>query len=344
MLVRDIGEFQLIDRLAQAIAAENGRCLEQVGRRGFRVLLGIGDDAAAWEAPHGVRVMTTDTMVEGIHFNLDYAAWRGLGWKSLATNLSDIAAMGCAPTYSMVTLGLRGDLPVDGLVEIYRGMMDISREHGGAIVGGDIVRSPVFFLTVALEGTAVAVRNGKAAILTRHTASPGDQVAVTGHLGCSGGGLHMLMNGHESKFPHEIASHLRNAHNRPVPRVRQGMALAGSGVMTAMDVSDGLVDDLGKLCRASGVGARIRADRIPADCFLKQAYPDDWLDLALGGGEDYELLFTAPPDVMARVAQSPDAPIFVIGEIIAGESRVEVLDSKGRAIPVAHGGWDHFRG
>jgi thiamine-monophosphate kinase len=343
MLVRDIGEFKLIDRLAHAIAGENGRCFEHVEQRGFRELLGIGDDAAAWDGPRGVRVMTTDTMVEGIHFNLDHIDWRDLGWKSLATNLSDIAAMGCAPTYSMITLGLRGDLPVDGLVEMYRGMMDISLEHGGAIVGGDIVRSPTFFLTVALEGTAVATKDDKPAILTRHTALPGDQIAVTGHLGCSGGGLRMLLEEVESKFPQGIASHLRDTHNRPAPRVRQGMALAGSGVMTAMDVSDGLVDDLGKLCRASGVGARIRADNVPADRFLKRAYPEDWLSFALGGGEDYELLFTAPPDVMERVTQLLDVPVSIIGEIMVGEPRVGVLDSDGKAISVAHGGWDHFR-
>lgn len=338
MLVEDIGEFELIDMLAQVIAEENSRRIEEVGRHGFRMLRSIGDDAAVWDGPPGVRVITTDTMVEGIHFNLDWTGWRDLGWKALATNISDIAAMGCAPTYSMVTLGLRGDLPVDGLLEMYRGLMDVSREHGGAVVGGDIVRSPVFFVTVALEGASVV----DDVFLTRDSASPGDQIGVTGHLGCSGGGLRAML--WQGAFANdEVVGHLRDAHNRPVPRVQAGLALARGGVVTAMDVSDGLVADLGKLCRASGVGAKVFADRVPADAFLREAYPSDWLALALGGGEDYELLFTAPPHVMKAVTTALDVPVAVVGEIVAGEPSVEVVDENGQAVPLEHSGWDHFK-
>ena len=346
MQVKDIGEFRLIDKLAQSIAAENDGLIRRLDERGFRVRLSIGDDAAAWDAPTGVRVLTTDTMVEGVHFNLSQIGWRDLGWKSLAVNLSDVAAMGCTPLYSVITLGLRGDLPVDGLLEMYQGMLDAHRLCGGAIVGGDIVSAPVFFVTVALEGAAVASKGRNPdALLTRNSAMPGDRIAVTGHLGCSGGGLRILLGGYSPSrtFDDETASHLRDAHVRPMPRVAQGMTLAEQGVVTAMDISDGLVDDLGKMCKASGVGAVIRADRVPADDILKKAYPDDWLSLALGGGEDYELLFTAPPEVMGRVAAMLGVPVSVIGDIVEGPPDVKVLDRDGSIMPIESGGWDHFR-
>ena len=343
MLVNDIGEFQLIDTLAQAIAEGNADCIERVDARGFRLRLSIGDDAAAWDAPPGVRVVTTDTMVEGVHFSLDRTGWRDLGWKSLAVNLSDVAAMGCAPLYSVITLGLRGDLPVDGLVEMYQGILDACRSFGGAIVGGDVVRSPVFFVTAAMEGTTVASEEGAPLgreLLTRDAASPGDKIAVTGSLGCSAGGLRMLIEG--LGFDSETAGHLRNAHNRPVPRTPQGISLAQHGVVAAIDISDGLVEDLSKLCKASGVGAAIHADRVPADRFLREAFPDDWPELALGGGEDYELLFAAPPHVMDGVALTLDVPVSVIGDIVEGPPEVRVLDREGRVMPVERTGWDHF--
>ena len=204
MLVRDIGEFQLIDRFAEAIEGDTGLLIERVGQSGYRLRLSIGDDAAAWESPSGTRVFTTDKMVEGVHFNLDNTDWRDLGWKALATNLSDIAAMGCQPTYSLVTLGLRGDLPVDGLVELYGGLMEVSRQCGGGVVGGDVVRSPVFFVTVALLGEAPRGQGDDASpILRRDAAAPGDKVAVTGHPGCSGGGLRLMLEG--LKFDDAVA-------------------------------------------------------------------------------------------------------------------------------------------
>ncbi len=339
MQVKDVGEFRLIDLLAETIARDNDQCAQRLAGLGFRLRLTIGDDAAAWDCQAGTQVFTTDTMVEGVHFNLGQITWRELGWKSLAVNLSDVAAMGCEPAYSVVTLGLRGDLPVEGLLEMYRGMMEACHQCGGAVVGGDIVRSPVFFVTVGMVGIATS----PAGLLTRHSASPGDRVAVTGHLGCSGGGLRMALEGASGRLDEATARHLREAHYRPVPRIPQGRALVQHGVVAAMDISDGLVDDLGKLCKASGVGAVIHAPKVPADDFLKRAFPDDWLKLALGGGEDYELLFTAPPEVMERVREALGVPVSVIGETVEGPPQVTVLDAHGRPITVEHGGWDHLR-
>ena len=341
MLVRDVGEFGLIDMLARAVADQNDALIARLGRRGFRVRLSIGDDAAAICAPAGLRTLTTDTMVEGVHFDPAHTPWRDLGWKALAVNLSDAAAMAADPVCSLVTLGLRPDLPVAGLLEMYAGMMDAHDRYGGALLGGDVVKSPAFFVTVALDAAAPA-RDGAERLLTRDSASPGDLIAVTGHLGCSAGGLRMMLGGLEATLDDDTARHLRGAHNRPTPRVPEAAALAAAGVSAAMDVSDGLVADLAKLCRSSGVAAALSGAHHAADACLRRAFPDDWLRLALTGGEDYEILFTAPPVVMAGAAHALDVPVHAIGEIVEGPPSVRVLDPDGRDIDIAAGGWDHF--
>ena len=260
------------------------------------LLLSIGDDASAWQPPATTEVHTTDTLVEGVHFTLEHTSWRDLGWKALAVNLSDIAAMGCAPHHSLVTLGLRADLPVEGIREMYRGMVEASSRYGGGIAGGDIVRSPTLFVSVTMNGYACrpdGADEGEAPLLRRDRAAPGDLIAVTGHLGSSAGGLRALSGADGASVDDETSAHLRDAHNRPTPRVSEGLALVRAGVAAAMDISDGLVDDLGKMCAASGVGAVVRAERVPTDRSLRRAYPHEYLELALTGGEDYELLFTA---------------------------------------------------
>ena len=341
MLVRDTGEFQLIETLANTIAERNRAEVDGLTQRGFRLRLSIGDDAAAWDTPSGTSILTTDTLVEGIHFDLEHIGWRDLGWKTLAASLSDVAAMGCLPTFSTVTLGLRGDLPVDGLVEMYRGMQDACGRYGGAIVGGDLVRSPVFFATVAMEGAAeVGVDVPPPELLVRSAASPGDRIAVTGHLGCSAGGLRMMAQ--RLRFDETTSRHLKDAHNRPEPRVAEGAALARAGVRAAIDVSDGLVDDIQKLCKSSGVGAVVQSHLVPVDDVLKGAYPDAWLEVALGGGEDYELLFTAPADVIDQAMAALDVPGTIIGQVVEGTGDVRVVDREGSLVEVARSGWDHF--
>ena len=154
MLVQDVGEFELIDLLESSIRRRNSVQTAGLRERGIEVTLGIGDDAAAWTGSAMTVVSTTDTMVDGVHFRTDTTGWRDLGWKAMASNLSDMAAMGCAPTVALVTLGLRGDIHVDGLKAMYSGMMDACEAGGCAIVGGDIVRSDTLFVTVALQGVA----------------------------------------------------------------------------------------------------------------------------------------------------------------------------------------------
>ena len=337
-----MGEFGVIDLLTRMVVQQRGGP-NHGADLSFKLTVDNGDDTAAWQTGKATELFTTDTVVEGVHFTRETTPWRDLGWKCISSNVSDIAAMGGLPMYALVTLGLPPETEVSELEQLYEGMMEISNEHGVAIVGGDMVRSPVVFITIGLTG----IHAGQP--MLRSTARPGDQVAVTGYLGSSGGGLRLMLGaGHDSNLSDQVseeaAEYLRVCHRRPRPAVAEGRILSASGVVTAMDVSDGLADDLSKLCRSSGLSARIHAGQVPVHPLLKQAYPDDYLDLALGGGEDYLLLFTAPAEVMALVMPQLSQGAAVVGELLLGESgRVSVLDVDGSERPASGAGWDHFR-
>ena len=341
MEIQELGEFGVIDLLTRMVVQQRGGP-NHGADLSFKLTVDNGDDTAAWQTGKATELFTTDTVVEGVHFTRETTPWRDLGWKCIASNVSDIAAMGGLPMYALVTLGLPPETEVSELEQLYEGMMEISNEHGVAIVGGDMVRSPVVFITIGLTG----IHAGQP--MLRSTARPGDQVAVTGYLGSSGGGLRLMLGaGHDSNLSDQVseeaAEYLRVCHRRPRPAVAEGRILSASGVVTAMDVSDGLADDLSKLCRSSGLSARIHAGQVPVHPLLKQAYPDDYLDLALGGGEDYLLLFTAPAEVMALVMPQLSQGA-VVGELLPGEpGRVSVLDVDGSERPASGAGWDHFR-
>ena len=192
MRLADIGETGTIDVIARTIAARAGSAPGGRGEGGFRVIRSLGDDAAVWQTGPGTRVLTTDTMVEGVHFRTDLASWREIGWKALAVNLSDVAAMGCEPRVSVVSLGLDPDMDVETVTGLYEGMLDACEVYGGEIVGGDIVSSPVLFVTVAMVGDASTIPGP---VLDRAAASAGDLIAVTGSLGDFAGGLRLLMAG-----------------------------------------------------------------------------------------------------------------------------------------------------
>ena len=342
MEIQELGEFGVIDLLTRMVVQQRGGP-NHGADLSFKLTVDNGDDTAAWQTGKATELFTTDTVVEGVHFTRETTPWRDLGWKCISSNVSDIAAMGGLPMYALVTLGLPPETEVSELEQLYEGMMEISNEHGVAIVGGDMVRSPVVFITIGLTG----IHAGQP--MLRSTARPGDQVAVTGYLGSSGGGLRLMLGaGHDSNLSDQVseeaAEYLRVCHRRPRPAVAEGRILSASGVVTAMDVSDGLADDLSKLCRSSGLSARIHAGQVPVHPLLKQAYPDDYLDLALGGGEDYLLLFTAPAEVMALVMPQLSQGAAVVRELLPGEpGRVSVLDVDGSERPASGAGWDHFR-
>ena len=335
MLIKDLGEFGVIDVLNRMVVEGRGEAVDDKPC-GVELLVDTGDDTAAWRAVgEKTELFTTDTVVEGVHFTRETTPWRDLGWKSLASNISDIAAMGGQPACALVTLGLPPETAVSDLKELYRGMLEIGNRYGVSIVGGDMVRSPVVFITVALTGVT------QYPPMLRSSAQPGDLVAVTGCLGSSAGGLKLMLE--DRATPPEAAGYLKKAHRRPVPDVEAGQVLVRAGVNTAMDISDGLVDDLGKLCLASGVSAQVRADQVPLHPLLCETFPDEGLDLALNGGEDYKLLFAASPDLMAEVREVLPGAITTVGEITAGNpGRVTVVDASGTECSASRRGWDHF--
>ena len=334
MKVSEIGEFGLIARLAkmaQKSAGKDTAALQQL-------LVGIGDDAAAYFPDNEIQLATVDSMVQDVHFSLSYMSWQELGWKSIAVNLSDIAAMGGFPRYALVSLGLPPDAEVESVIDLYRGMFDIAGKFGLAIVGGDTVSAPLVFVSVTVIGSAGDRKRG---MLRRSAAKPGDKIAVTNALGASAGGLKMLQEG--LKFSPQYAKQLRQAHLLPNPRVAEGQLLVAKGVRCGMDVSDGLIGDLGHICAESKIGARINVDSVPVSPAATACFGERGLEMALTGGEDYELLFTAGPQIMNKVIKVMPCPVTVVGEITTENTgKVKLVGKNGKPFTIKKTGWDHF--
>jgi len=331
--VSELGEFGLINLIRGSIARyENSRQAPWQ-----KVLVGIGDDAAAWQSDNHIQLATTDTLVQDIHFDLDVIHWEELGWKALAVNLSDIAAMGGVPKYALLSLALPGELEVEDIAKFADAMVHLAREFGVAVIGGNIATAPNVVITVTVMGCS----SGEA-MLKRSTASSGEQIAVTGYLGLSAAGLEML-KGKTISDP-EKTKILRQAHFKPVPKIREGQILVEQGVRTAIDISDGLVADLDHICELSKVNARVRIEQVPVHPLVTANFLN-YQELALCGGEDYELLFTADEATVVRAKQALNCPVTVIGDITEEElpTRVAVIDSKGNVIPYKRGGWEHFK-
>ena len=319
MDVSEIGEFGLIERLAKAVGASKPEGL----------IVGIGDDAAAWREGDAIVLATTDTLVEGVHFLPGVTPWADLGWKALAVNVSDIAAMGGEPQYALVTLALPPQTPVGAVDELYRGLLECAREYDVTVAGGDVVRAPQVMVSVALIGRADA----GARLMRRDGARAGYVIAVTGTLGGSAAGLRRLREGVPPDDP------LVRAHLRPRPPLAAARRAVAAGVLCAIDVSDGLLQDLGHVCEASGLGAVVRAQAVPLGDELRGAYPDDALALACAGGEDYELLLVAPGETLAALPG-----LTIIGEMVeSGERQAKLVEASGEEVSLPAAGWDHLR-
>jgi len=333
MNVSELGEFGLIELLANIV--DETKNPDDVPWQ--RLLIGIGDDAAAWQGDDGVLLATTDSLVQDTHFDLKIVTWEELGWKAIAVNLSDIAAMGGTPGYALISLALPGELETDNVSSLYQGMAQIARQFGVAIVGGNIASASKTIINVTVLGNLES-----ASALTRSAAMPGDQIAVTGYLGLSAAGLKMLKQ--NLKFDADTTQLLRRAHLMPMPRVNEGQILLRHGVKAAIDISDGLIADLKHICQASKVSARINQNALPIHPAVKNNFKLDYFQLALKGGEDYELLFTASSQVMDRVKKVMSCPVTVIGEITQGKpGQVTLIDADGRSIPWQKAGWEHFK-
>jgi thiamine-monophosphate kinase len=342
--IESIGEFGLIDRLARIVAGTEHDPLRPTASGPIN----IGDDAALWQPePETSEVLTTDALVEGVHFRLSTISWRELGWKALAENVSDVAAMGAVPTRAFVTLGLPRGTRVADLDELYQGMADLQAfllDDGGydpAIVGGDVVASPVVFLSITVMGEL------RGPALRRASGKPGDLLAVTGALGGSAGGL-ALLEASSGPAGSPDARTLVALHRGPEPRVGEGITLAEAGLVCGMDLSDGLIGDASKLAYASGLAATIHADQLPLPPALTREFPNDAVAMALRGGEDFELLVAGPANRLEEasrlLAERNLMPLTIVGRLLEGTPGVvNVVDVNGEPMSVAGGSWDHFR-
>jgi thiamine-monophosphate kinase len=331
----ELSEDQLIEAIARVLSGE------QPG-----VVVGIGDDAAVVQSGRGQTVLTTDLLVEGVHFERGSISARDLGAKAITVNVSDIAAMAASPRYALVSLAIPADVNAAWVIELYGGMRDVCAEHALALVGGDTNRSELVVLSVAVVGE---VAPGRA--LTRSGARAGNAIVVTGSLGAAAGGL-ALSRAHPSKAAEALSGpwgrDLLEAFTRPVARVGEAQVLAGAGATAMMDLSDGLSKDLSRLCLASGVAARVRIADIPVAPSLTagaEVLGVDSLRLALSGGEDYELLATMPPDAVdaarAELREGFGVALSQVGAIDAGAGMIAIgLDGTESVLEPA--GWDHF--
>ncbi len=334
MNLQQLGEFGFIDRIkTNSIFRPQG------------VIKGIDDDCAVFEIDDAEHygLLTIDALVEGVHFIRDLISPADLGYKSLAVNLSDIAAMGGEPLDAYVSLAIPPTLSVEYLDKFYAGLYDLAGRYGVNVLGGDTTRSKGdFFIAIALRG-----RVKKNDVCYRHGAKPGDLIFVTGTLGDSAGGLEVLLNTLELEEPYR--SHLVSAHNRPKAFVVEGPFLASCGGVTSMiDVSDGIGSDLFHICRQSQVGAEFRQQSIPISEALQhlgQRHARNTLDLALNGGEDYRLLFTATAERAQAIEEGYrnrfGQSLFLVGKITDSGQVVLISDEEQEKI-LQQGGWDHF--
>jgi thiamine-monophosphate kinase len=314
-----LGEFDLIERFFRRASRRRD------------VLLGVGDDAALLQVPPGCAlVAATDTLVEGRHF-LPGAPPRSIGHRALAVNLSDLAAMGAEPAWVLLSLSLPqpDERWLQGFAD---GLFALADAHGVELVGGDTVRGPLV-VTIEVLGFVDPAR-----ALTRRGARPGDLLYVSGWPGESAAGLAALLRGGSTGAPDDP---LVRRHLYAEPRLALGRALAGSAT-SAMDVSDGLLGDLTKLCAASGVGATLELDALPVSAELISRYcREECEKLVLHGGDDYELLFTLPADGLVPLQSAGSQRLTRIGRIIAGS---DVRCTRGGVdVAVSGGGYDHFR-
>jgi thiamine-monophosphate kinase len=308
----DVGEQAWIARLTRRLARS--------GRGDRRVLLGPGDDAAAVRPGGRPLLLTVDTLVEGVHFRRRWLSPAALGRRAFAVNASDVAAMGGRPAFALLALEAPGSLPAADLDAVAAGVDAAARRAGARLVGGNLSAGARLAITLALVG----VVPGR--LVTRAGARPGDRLWLTGTLGGAGLGV-------------------RRGRLAAVPlRIAAGVLLAR--VASAMiDVSDGLVQDLGHVCRASGVGAEIELARLPVAPAVRRALKAGAPRFAAAAGEDYELLAAVPPArerVLAPLRHRLGCRLTCVGRIVAGRPAVRVLDARGRAVRLPRGGFDHF--
>ncbi len=334
MKLKDIGEFGFIEKISQG-------CLI----RPDNIIKAIGDDAAAFYTDSGqVCLITTDLLVERVHFLRDATTGFNLGYKSMAVNLSDIAAMGGTAREAFVSVAIPEDCSTDFLEDVYRGIKDLASEFNVNILGGDTTLSIVdLIINISVTGSVP-----REELLLRNAAQRGDIIFSTGFLGDSRAGLHLILNNIPTDS--KELKDLFNSHILPRPFLSEGRFLAAqTGVHAAIDVSDGLSSDIGHIAKESNVGVSLFAEKIPISENLINfcnRFDFDPVEFTLAGGEDYTLLCTVSPDKADDVAEKYrktfNNPLYPIGKI-TDPGKMEIIDSSGRAKEFKPEGWDHFK-
>lgn len=335
--LKQLGEFGLIERFRS-----------QLNTRSPRVKKGIGDDCAVFSTrPDTIQLISTDALVESVHFDLKTISAKQLGRKALAINISDIAAMGGTPYLALISLGLPQSTSIKFLDEFYAGLQKGCESCQIELAGGDTVASPQhLFINICILGEARKNR-----VFTRTGAKPGDQIFVTGTLGDSAMGLQLLMSGNKNSASAKHRCSLIQKHLEPIPRIKESSLLAKSKlqVTSMIDLSDGLVQDLSHLCKTNRLGADLHEANLPFSqalksiCRQKGYEPTDW---GLQGGEDYELLFTIRPEDVKKLNSlflKADAPVSHIGEITNFPGKITLKKENGRKKALKPSmGFNHF--
>ncbi len=334
MNLKEIGEFGLINKLSDG-------CLV----RKDHVIKAIGDDAAVFIQPvDEVVLVTTDMMVERVHFFRNATSGFNIGYKALAVNLSDIAAMGASAREAFVSIAIPEDCSIEFIEDIYKGMKQLAARFQVNLLGGDTTGSQKdLVINVVVVGSAP-----KEEVLYRCGAKKGDMIFCTGYLGDSRAGCHLIVKVIADDA--EAFKALKNAHLIPRPYLKEGKFLARcGGVHAAIDISDGLGSDLGHILEQSRVGAVIYAEKIPVSENLKKfcrLFHFDPVQYAVAGGEDYVLLFTAAPDqsnkIVEKYRKTFNTPLFEIGEI-TDSTQLEIEFPGGKKEQTTPTGWNHFK-
>jgi thiamine-monophosphate kinase len=334
MDIGGIGEFSLIASIRRRME----------GRYPPEVALGIGDDCAVLQPQAGMEwVITTDTQVEDVHFRRAWLTPYQIGWRAMAVNLSDIAAMGAQPFGALAALTLPAATEAAFFDQLLDGLCDLGLRLNCPLIGGNLARDPAHLsLTLTVLGR---VPLGKAVL--RKGARPGDEIWVSGRLGGSAAGLRTFLQ--TIPMADALCAALRQRYTQPQPRVREAIFLRASGHLTSMiDLSDGLAGDLGHLCEEGGVGAQIVADALPLDSGVREvamALGEDPMDYALRGGEDFELCYTALPGVFTPLLDEFrgqfGTELTRVG-VVTSERSLRLVHGDGSQTPLSPQAFDHF--
>lgn len=344
--ISKIGEFGLIDKIKEIVSISiDDEELQQ------NLIKGISDDTAVYKAtPDKHQLLTTDAMVEGIHFDLTFTSMQHLGWKSLVSNISDIAAMGGIPRYAVITLCIPQKISVEMVEDFYRGVVQACKIYSCRVVGGDTTSATGnTVISISLTGEVDPEK-----IVYRSGANVGDLICVTGHLGGSHAGLKILLN-EKNKYLNDITNFTPNIelyklvlekYLMPKPRLDISKILTQHIKISSMiDISDGLASEVHHLCNNSEVGAEVWEHNIPVDSNTQRVaseFSENIIDYALYGGEEYELLFTLTDSEFEKL-EKLTSDVSIIGRIVEKSKGINLILENGEREVLGAFGWDHFK-